>query len=231
MLIKEQVDSAITLKDANVLGAILAGLRDLAGKNILEAPVFRGQFNRQTVATINKKANGSDEFWQEIAAIIINVPDNASVRRKLPGIALATVQKYGPSSGNTGDFWKVGQTFRRAVERRDEQALCGVLGAADEAVSGELGRCPWNACTSFYGLSEPYREEVLDLLESEGLDEIRQVEKEDIWFIGSDQQYHHALARFILAHKEFWSSMCHDMTLFILNETGEQGVIQFLSML
>lgn len=231
MLIKEQVDSAITLKDTGVLGAILAGLRDLAGKNILESPVFHGQFDRRTIAAINKKTNGSDEFWNEVASIIVTDPSNAAVRKKLPGIASATVQKYGPAFGNTGDFWKVGQAFRKAVERSDEMALSAVLGAADEAVSGDLSRCPWIACKSFYGLAEPYKDEVLDLLEAEGLDEVREMEGEDIWFIGSDQQYTHALARFILTHKEFWPSMCHDMTTFILDETGEQGVAQFLSML
>ena len=229
-MIREQMDSAIELKDKQVMGNILAGLRDLAGKNVLQAPIFHGIFDKPTIAALKKKGKTAEGFWREVAGMLLSSQEYKPILRKLPGIAEATVCKYGPSNGRAGDFWRIGVEFRDAVERVDEDRLSGLLRAVDEAVCGEVSQCPWKACEAFYGLSAPYTDEIFDLLAAVGLEEARTVDPADLWLVGEDHQYSRALARFILAHKEFWPSMCHDLTCFVLTCQGENGVAQFISM-
>ena len=211
---------AIAQRHAEMLGVLMAGLRDITTENVLNASIFKGLFQGKVISQL-KKGRTSDELWTAIGERILG--SDESIRQALPAwagrVLYLQVGKEGYESLATVPFWKFGRLLRQAIESGNEESLAKIFAAVNRNTQGGLHECHWEGTVCFFDVDEQYEESIYQILIGVGVSNADKLDIEELWEQMDEKKLSIALARFILRHKEFWKNI----TSHILEHCREHG--------
>ena len=211
---------AIAQRHAEMLGVLMAGLRDITTENVLNASIFKGLFQGKVISQL-KKGRTSDELWTAIGERILG--SDESIRQALPAwagrVLYLQVGKEGYESLATVPFWKFGRLLRQAIESGNEESLAKIFAAVNRNTQGGLHECHWEGTVCFFDVDEQYEVSIYQILIGVGVSNADKLDIEELWEQMDEKKLSIALARFILRHKEFWKNI----TSHILEHCREHG--------
>lgn len=197
---------AIQEGDAQLVGDLVSGLRDITMSNVTNASIFQSMFQGKQIAKM-KKGKTSDEFWRAIGECILH----SEIERKFPGWACRVLYLHTGREGyetlQSVPFWKFGKLLREAIENQDERTLARILLSLDRNTDGGLHECHWEGSICFFDMNEEYETDILQILEDLGVANADKLDIEELWEQVSCKRQCLAFSRFILSHKYFWKNI------------------------
>lgn len=197
---------AIQEGDAQLVGDLVAGLRDITMSNVTNASVFQNMFQGKQIAKL-KKGKTSDEFWRAIGECILH----SEMARKFPAWACRVLYLHtGREEYETLQsvpFWRFGKLLREAIENQDERTLARILLSLDRNTDGGLHECHWEGAICFFDMNEEYEADILRILKDLGVTNADKLDIEALWEQMNYKRQCLAFSRFILSHKKFWGNI------------------------
>ena len=230
MLLLAGYRKAIAKRHAEMLGVLMAGLRDITTENVLNASVFKGLFQSKVIAQL-KKGRTSDELWTAVGERILDADE--SIRQALPAwagrVLYLQVGKEGYESLASVPFWKFGRLLRQAIESGNEEALAKIFAAVNRKTQGGLHECHWEGTVCFFDVDEQYEESIYQILKSVGVSNADKLNIEELWEQVDEKKMSMALTRFILQHKEFWKNITSHLLEHCREHGGYEVITQCIS--
>lgn len=197
---------AILEGDAQLVGDLVAGLRDITMENVTDAAIFQNMFQRKQIAKL-KKGKSSDGFWRGVGECILN----SEAARKFPAWACRVLYLYAGQEGyealQSVSFWRFGKLLRKSIESQDERLLAKLLLTLDKNTDGRLYECDLDAITYFFSMDEEYEADILQILKDLGVNNAADLDGNELWEQMNPEKQCLALSRFILSNKKFWKNI------------------------